>query len=89
MTCCCYDSTELPLRPAVFNCSFEDDFCNMTQDKTDSPDRDTGYRGDFDWTRISGSTSTASTGPSSGQGGSAFYIYAEASGPQQSRDEAR
>jgi len=61
----------------------------MSQDKTDSLDRDTNIRGDFDWMRQRDPTSTAKTGPSSGQGGSLFYIYAEASDPQLWLDEAR
>ena len=61
----------------------------MLQDKTDSPDRDTGIKGNFDWMRNSDSTSTTNTGPTSGQGDSTFYIYAEGSDPQLSLDEAR
>ena len=43
-----------------FNCNFNGDFCGFTQSKSDK----------FDWTRRSGSTSSSSTGPSSGNGGS-------------------
>ncbi|XP_045196826.2 uncharacterized protein LOC123551741 isoform X3 [Mercenaria mercenaria] len=50
------------------DCSFDDGFCNWTQDEND----------DFDWTRLSGKTPTTFTGPdydhTSGEG---FYVYIE------------
>ncbi|KAM9458017.1 zonadhesin-like [Salvelinus alpinus] len=53
-----------------FDCTFEEDLCSFTQLMTDS----------FDWTRHSGSTPTAMTGPSAdhtkGDGG--HYLYIEA-----------
>ena len=84
-----WTASEHPCFIPVFHCSFESDFCGMTQDKTDSPDRNTNVRGDFDWTRRSGSTPTSESGPSSGQGGSEFYIYAETSDPQMRQDYTR
>ena len=79
----------LRLRVSVFQCTFESDSCGMTQDKMDSPDRNTNVMGDFDWARRNGATPTSGTGPDSGQETSGYYIYAETSDPQMATDEAR
>lgn len=54
-----------------FDCTFEEDLCSFTQLMTDS----------FDWTRHSGSTPTAMTGPSADhtKGDIGHYLYIEAS----------
>uniref|UniRef100_A0A674AJX8 Zonadhesin n=1 Tax=Salmo trutta TaxID=8032 RepID=A0A674AJX8_SALTR len=53
-----------------FDCTFEEDLCSFTQLMTDS----------FDWTRHSGSTPTAMTGPSADhtKGDIGHYLYIEA-----------
>ncbi|XP_038860475.1 IgGFc-binding protein-like [Salvelinus namaycush] len=53
-----------------FDCTFEEDLCSFTQLMTDS----------FDWTRHSGSTPTAMTGPSADhtKGDVGHYLYIEA-----------
>ncbi|XP_067048003.1 MAM and LDL-receptor class A domain-containing protein 1-like isoform X2 [Acropora muricata] len=61
------------------NCDFENGLCpGWYQSKAD----------DFDWTLHSGSTRTSNTGPSSGHGGSGFYMYIEASS-QRAADHAK
>uniref|UniRef100_A0A8C7P3H8 Zonadhesin n=1 Tax=Oncorhynchus mykiss TaxID=8022 RepID=A0A8C7P3H8_ONCMY len=54
-----------------FDCTFEEDLCSFTQLMMDS----------FDWTRHSGSTPTAMTGPSADhtKGDVGHYLYIEAS----------
>ncbi|KAJ7394105.1 Serine protease 56 [Desmophyllum pertusum] len=59
-------------------CDFEKDLCNWSQAKNDK----------FDWTRRSGRTPSSSTGPSSGNKGSRFYIYIETSSPRRNGDNA-
>ncbi|CAH1274193.1 MAMDC2 [Branchiostoma lanceolatum] len=62
------------------DCDFDTNVCSYQQDDTD----------DFDWTRQQGSTQSPSTGPSSDHTtGSGYYMYIEASGPQQRGDVAR
>ncbi|XP_028283392.1 zonadhesin isoform X3 [Parambassis ranga] len=59
-----------PIHPVCqLNCNFEQDLCQWNQLLTDA----------FDWTRLSGSTPTMSTGPSSDHTtGEGFYVYIEA-----------
>ena len=85
----CLVTAEHPPAPPVFQCSFENNLCDMFQDKTDSPNRDPSGTGYIDWIRHTDETETHSTGPSSGQGGSGWYIYAESSAPKLSKDETR
>ncbi|XP_070566390.1 MAM and LDL-receptor class A domain-containing protein 1-like [Ptychodera flava] len=59
--------TSMPIGPD--NCDFETGICDWSQVSTD----------DFDWTRFSGSTPTAGTGPSGDHTtGSGYYMYIEA-----------
>ncbi|XP_065183994.1 MAM and LDL-receptor class A domain-containing protein 1-like [Sycon ciliatum] len=58
--------------------TFNSGFDGYTQDKTDK----------FDWTRQRGSTGSISTGPSSDQSGSGYYMYIETSSPRVSGDVA-
>ena len=51
-------------------CGFEADFCNMEQKKDDA----------FDWTRNTGLTDSANTGPDRAYEGS-WYMYTEVSDP--------
>ncbi|XP_072182118.1 MAM and LDL-receptor class A domain-containing protein 1-like [Diadema setosum] len=58
--------------PNVHDCDFEMDFCNWTQDASN----------DFNWTRASGATDSAGTGPSADHtkgDETGFYIYIETS----------
>ncbi|ELT88549.1 hypothetical protein CAPTEDRAFT_218762 [Capitella teleta] len=61
-----------------YTCSFEDNFCDMSQSATN----------DFDWTRLSGQTPTGGTGPTAAYDGE-FYAYTEMSSPRQENDVAR
>ncbi|CAH3103831.1 unnamed protein product, partial [Pocillopora meandrina] len=60
------------------SCDFEKDLCSWKQATSD----------DFDWTKNSGSTPSASTGPSSGHGGKGYYVYIETSSPRVPYDRA-
>ena len=67
----------------IWQCSFEGatgrgGICDMTQSSSDN----------FDWTLGSGATPSSETGPSSGYGGSGYYIYIEASEPRRQNDKA-
>ncbi|KAM7428099.1 hypothetical protein ABFA07_020874 [Porites harrisoni] len=65
---------------ALVWCSFDNGLCSgWNQSSSD----------DFDWTLSSGSTPSASTGPSSGQGGSGKYMYIETSSPRRPGDKAK
>lgn len=56
---------------AVWQCNFATDICGITQANTDNGD----------WTRISGETNSANTGPSNGyRGDGDHYFYFEATG---------
>ena len=55
--------------PLPYKCDFEVDMCSIEQLKDDR----------FDWTRFSGSTPTANTGPTQAFEGN-WYIYTEVSG---------
>lgn len=63
--------SHVPCSVCNFDCTFEEDLCSFTQLMTDS----------FDWTRHSGSTPTAMTGPSADhtKGDIGHYLYIEAS----------
>ncbi|CAH3170581.1 unnamed protein product [Porites evermanni] len=75
--------TVLPQNQSVFAlvwCSFDSGLCSgWNQSSSD----------DFHWTLSSGSTLSASTGPSSGQGGSGNYMYIETSFPRRPGDKAK
>ena len=58
-------------------CSFEFDFCGLTQRQDDQ----------FDWELRTGGTETADTGPNGAYQGSR-YMYAEASTPRAPNDMA-
>jgi len=63
----------------VFECDFESDFCSWETDGL----------ADFSWTRISAQTSSLATGPPGDHTtGKGYYVYIEASAPQQSGDRA-
>ncbi|XP_068745607.1 MAM and LDL-receptor class A domain-containing protein 1-like isoform X1 [Montipora capricornis] len=68
-----------PAGSTGWSCGFEDSsICNFTQEKSDT----------FDWRQNKGSTSSSNTGPSSGHGGSGYYMYIETSYPRQYGDYA-
>lgn len=61
------------------SCNFEGiSICSFTQEATID---------DFDWSIRQGATNTSLTGPSTGQGGSGFYAYIEASNPRVTKPE--
>ncbi|CAH3182988.1 unnamed protein product [Porites lobata] len=65
---------------ALVWCTFDNGLCSgWNQSSSD----------DFDWTLSFGSTASASTGPSSGQGGSGNYMYIETSSPRRPGDKAK
>ncbi|XP_066292880.1 MAM and LDL-receptor class A domain-containing protein 1-like, partial [Branchiostoma lanceolatum] len=61
------------------DCDFDTDVCSYQQDRTD----------DFDWAREYGISMTSNTGPLSDHTGNGYYMYIEASSPQQPGDVAR
>ncbi|XP_068709846.1 MAM and LDL-receptor class A domain-containing protein 1-like isoform X3 [Montipora foliosa] len=68
-----------PAGSTGWSCGFEDSsICNFTQEKSDT----------FDWRQNKGSTTSSNTGPSSGHGGSGYYMYIETSSPRQYGDYA-
>ncbi|XP_067035083.1 chymotrypsinogen B-like [Acropora muricata] len=60
------------------SCDFEKDLCGWTQSKSDN----------FDWKRQQRRTPSSSTGPSSGQGNTGYYVYIETSCPRRLNDSA-
>lgn len=66
----CISSCSATVTTFPYNESFETDFGDWEQSTSD----------DFDWTRTSGSTSSANTGPTAAADGS-FYAYVESSLP--------
>ena len=60
--------TQAP-KAQVGACNFDAGLCDWVQDQSD----------DFDWTRKTGPTPSSGTGPSSGDGGSGYYLYIETS----------
>ncbi|XP_035678932.1 uncharacterized protein LOC118417473 [Branchiostoma floridae] len=70
--------------PGAFDCDFEADFCGWTQDRSDN----------FNWTRQAGASESSGTGPSfdhtmGNETGTGYYIFIEASAPQDVGDIAR
>jgi len=63
--------------PLPLRCGFEQDLCGLIQLNEDN----------FDWTRLSGPTETANTGPNNADRGQ-YYIYAEGSAPRLPWDRA-
>ncbi|XP_030849640.1 MAM and LDL-receptor class A domain-containing protein 1-like [Strongylocentrotus purpuratus] len=65
-----------------WDCDFEDDWCGYTQAQDDT----------FDWTRLTGATSSLDTGPSIDHTtgtATGYYVFIETSSPRVPGDEAR
>ena len=70
------------LAAALFECDFEeDDICGMRRGAVVSLQKD------FEWTRLSGQTPSATTGPWFAASGD-YYVYIESSDPRTSGDVA-
>ncbi|XP_022800392.1 MAM and LDL-receptor class A domain-containing protein 1-like [Stylophora pistillata] len=62
----------------IGNCTFDEGFCEWTNDPND----------DFDWQLIEGGTPSEQTGPTAGYGGEGQYLYVESSEPRRVGDRA-
>ncbi|XP_078483559.1 MAM and LDL-receptor class A domain-containing protein 1-like isoform X2 [Ciona intestinalis] len=83
-TCAVYPTEAAPPPPTTepsvpVNCTFEVNQCGWNDDDT----------ADITWIRHSGSTTSSVTGPSSGYGGTGYYMYVESSSPTKTGDVAR
>lgn len=72
------DADPIQASQQAISCGFERDFCQWQFDLT----------GKFNWTRHTDATPSSATGPSSGADNTPYYIYIEASDPQEEGDRA-